>query len=254
MEWGLGADHVRTETAAPRGAGAVHAPHQRFYRLLPGITVQVAGTAARALGLLPTQTRGAGKSGEVGIRSKLDALDRRFVVRPGEGRGEPPRVGEHPLLLGASLALLMVPVMSILLIQTVRNELEDNRVRATLQRDEAAAKGTVTGLRHPQRWNVFPDAIRVEFVTETGETVRSWMPVSHRQAEGALVEVRYYRSNPSAARLPGDETPHRGRWKLVAIAGPGFTLALILLMTLSERFRRQRADRPSYWTGRRGSI
>ncbi len=103
----------------------------------------------------------------MGLRSKLDTIDRRFMARPGECRGEPPRFGEHPLLLIGSVALLMVPVMSILLFQTGRNELEDNRARAMLQRDGVVVVGTVTGLRHPQRWNVFPDAIRVEFMTET---------------------------------------------------------------------------------------
>lgn len=193
--------------------------------------------------------REGGKSGEMGLRSKLDAIDRRFMARPGERRDEPPRIGEHPLLLIGSVALLMVPVMSILLFQTGRNELEDHRARAMLQRDGVVVAGTVTGLRRPQRWNVFPDAIRVEFMTETGATVRTWVPVSHRPANGASIEARYSRSTPSLARLAGDETPNRGRWKLVAVAGPLVSLALILLLTLSERFRRRSDGGSSYWTG-----
>ncbi len=185
----------------------------------------------------------------MGLRSKLDAIDRRFTARSGERRDEPARLGEHPLLLIGAVALVMVPVISILLFQTVRNELEDNRTQATLRRNGVVGAGTVTGFRHPQRWHVFPDAIRVEFQTDTGKTVRTWMPVSHHQAKGAHVEVSYSRNSPSLARLPGDETPNRGRWKLVAVAGPVFSLVFILVLALSERFRRRREGTASYWTG-----
>ncbi len=124
--------------------------------------------------------------------------------------------------------------MAILLFQTVRNQLEDNRVRAALDRDGGLAVGTATDFKGPNRWNVFPDVMRVEFTTDTGQAVRASVPVSHLpEQKGARVEVRYVRTTPSVARVPGDETPHRGRWILIAVAGPVFSVLFVAFMALT---------------------
>lgn len=57
--------------------------------------------------------------------------------------------------------------MAILLFQTVGNELEGNRARATLAREGVLTVSSVIGLRHPNRWHVFPDTAPVEYVTGT---------------------------------------------------------------------------------------
>jgi hypothetical protein len=136
------------------------------------------------------------------------------------------------------MALLVVPAMAILLFQTVRNQQEDDRIREALERDGAQAVGTATDFARPLRWNVFPDVMRVEFTTETGEAVRASVPVSHLPEEGARVEVRYVRTNPSVARVPGDETPHRGRWIKIAVWGPIFWVVMGVILGFTSRFQR----------------
>lgn len=189
--------------------------------------------------------RGSGNSWAVGLLRKLDDLDRRFGARAGhttdwEERQVVARGLSLPMI-AALVALLIVPVMAILLVQTVWNQQEDSRVRETLERDGGLAVGTVTEFKRPLRGNVVPDEMRVEFMTERGKTVTAWVPVSHLPAKGARIEVRYVRSNPSVARVPGDETPHRGRWIIIAGWGPTFFVIMVVILGLTERFRRMSA-------------
>ncbi|HJP65555.1 MAG TPA: DUF3592 domain-containing protein [Actinomycetota bacterium] len=157
--------------------------------------------------------------------------------------------GRQLLIRVLAVAALVVPAMVILLVQTVRAEQRDNAVRAHLERDGIVTAGTVAKVRSPLRWNVFPSTARIDFVTGEGNAVTTWVPVSHLPEKGARLDVRYVGSNPSMARLPGDETPNRGRWKLVAVGGPVFSIALITAFTLGERIQRRSNGRPSYWTG-----
>lgn len=131
--------------------------------------------------------------------------------------------------------------MLVLLVQTVRGERHDNRVAAQLDRDGVVTVGTVTKLRSPVRWHVFPSTARITYATGNGEAVSAWVPVSDLLAPGDQRQIRYSRSQPSAARLAGDETPGRGRWKLVVIGGVVFSGGLMGTVTLSELVRRRSA-------------
>ena len=79
----------------------------------------------------------------MGLFERLDALDKRFGARSRERPDEPSSLTTEPRLLVAVVALLVVPAMSILLFQTVRSEVEDNRVRTQLERDGVPALGTI---------------------------------------------------------------------------------------------------------------
>lgn len=161
--------------------------------------------------------------------------------------------GRQALITVLTVAGLVIPAMLILLVQTVRAEHKDNRVRAQLDRDGIDTLGTVTEIRSPLRGHVFPSTARIAFMTDQGKAATTWVPVSHLPAEGARLDIRYARNNPSVARLPADETPNRGRWKLVAVGGAVYGVALITVLTLAERVRRRSEERPSYWTGGSGS-
>jgi hypothetical protein len=148
---------------------------------------------------------------------------------------------------------VLVPATLILLTQTVRAELKDTRVRAQLERDGVVTSGTVAKVKSPLRWNVFPATAQIAFVADERGAVTTWVPVSHAPEDHAHLDIRYSRSNPSVARLTGDERPNRGRWKLVAVGGPVFSIALIAAVTVLGRWQPQREGRPSYWTGGAGS-
>ena len=172
------------------------------------------------------------------LKTWLEGLDRRTPSFPRDA-----------LLFLGMVSLLVVPAMGILLVQTVRAEMKDNRARAALQHDGAVVTGTVTKVRSPNRWNAFPSAARVAFSTEAGEQVTTWIPVSHTLERGARIEVRYSRQDPSVARVPGDETPNRGRWKLIAIGGPVFSIVLVAVICFLEGLRRRREGSSSNRTG-----
>lgn len=146
-----------------------------------------------------------------------------------------------PLFVSAVVtAVIIVPAMLILLAQTVRGERNDNRVAAQLHRDGVVTLGIVTKLRSPLRWHVFPSTASISYATESGVALSTWVPVSHELEAGDQRQVRYSRSDPLAARLAGDETPGRGRWKLVVIGGMVLAVLLIATSTLSELLRRRR--------------
>jgi hypothetical protein len=184
----------------------------------------------------------------VGLFRKLDDLDRWSRARTARW-DEEVESNRSPLHIALGVGIVIVPAMVILLFQTVRNEQRDNRVQAKLEQEGVVTAGTVEDVRSPLRWNVFPSTARIEFTTDTEERVSTWVPVSHRPEKGAHVEVRYSRTNPSIARFSGDESPHGGRWKLVAIGGPVFSVGFVAAIMLVERLHARREGRSSYWTG-----
>lgn len=165
----------------------------------------------------------------MGLLSWLEGLDRRYADRvPDE---------ESPWLGVAGIAGVITVAMAVLLVQTVGGERRDNEARDRLRTEGVPAAGTVVAVRDQRGVTVLPEAVRVEFTTEDGTRVRSWLPVSARDAEvGDRLELRYARSDPSVARVRGNEVPYSGRWIWVALGGPAAIVVLSALLLLRFRY------------------
>ena len=165
----------------------------------------------------------------MGLLTWLEGLDRRYADRV-------PDEEESPWWGVAGIGGVITVAMAVLLVQTVGGERRDNEARDRLRTEGVPAEGTVVAVRDQRGVTVLPEAVRVEFATEDGKTVAAWMPVSAPDAEvGDRLELRYVRSDPSVARVRGDEVPYSGRWIWVALGGPA--VILVLSAVLLVRFR-----------------
>lgn len=176
----------------------------------------------------------------MGIWAKLREKDQELLSRAAAGREEERwKVASQSIARSAAApAVVVLAVAALLLFITIRNEQSDERAVEALNREGAVAVGTVTNFRMPLRHSLWADEVRIEFATESGESVSTWVPSRHSPERGWKVEVRYVRSDPSVVRLPGDETPNRGRWVIVAVGGPvmlGVVFLTVALMKLVLR-------------------
>lgn len=120
------------------------------------------------------------------------------------------------------LVAVLVPMLVIagvgahVFYRAVQKERADGQAVFALQREGVMTLGTVTSVRPPPRGAFFAGQVRIRFITEAQDEVSTLVPSNRSPAVGESVEVQYVRSDPSVARLSGDETPNRGRWRVVA--------------------------------------